>query len=85
MYVRAWAGCLGKPLTQLREEMSNEPNIVLQVCVLAFTRARVCVCTIKEAPVPCERLFSYIYLTPLTSGGFLVCVRCRCLRPAGIG
>lgn len=42
-------------------------------------------CIIKEAPVPSDRQFCGVYLTPLTSGGFLVCVRCCSPRPAPIG
>ena len=87
--VCAWAGCLGKPLTQLREEMSNRPNIVCKcvcVCVCLYLCVCACVmCTIKEAPVPCDRQLCCVYLTPLTSGGFLVCVRCCSPRPAAIG
>ena len=89
--VCAWAGCLGKPLTQLREEMSNRPIIVCKcVCVCMCVCLCMCVCAsvmciLKEAPVPCDRQSCCVYLTPLTSGGFLVCVRCCSPRPAEIG
>lgn len=60
MCVWAWAGCLGKPRTQLREGMSNRPNIVCK-CVCVWVG-----CVSLRKHLSCVTVSSAAFIWPLS-------------------